>query len=34
MYFPVLKLQWKKGQDGSQYIEIVEVVQESWRAEP
>jgi hypothetical protein len=33
MYFPVLKLRWKRTQDGAQYIEVKELVRESWRAD-
>ena len=32
MYFPVVKLQWKQEQDGSQHIELIEIVKDNWRA--
>lgn len=32
IYFPVLELQWVRTPDGSRYIEIKDIVQDSWRA--
>ena len=32
IYFPVVGLQWTRTPDGAQYIEIKEIVQDSWRA--
>ena len=32
IYFPVLELQWVRTPDGSHYIEIKDIVQDSWRA--
>jgi len=32
IYFPVLELQWIRTTDGTRYIEIKDIVQDSWRA--
>jgi len=32
IYFPVLKMQWIRTTDGTRYIEIKDIVQDSWRA--
>ena len=32
MYFPVLKLKWVRTKEGHQYIEILDIVQDNWRA--